>query len=288
MIPAPFDYYAVNNIDEAADLLATYGDEAKILAGGQSLLAFMKLRLAEPQILIDLKRIAGLSDININGSLRIGAMATHAAVGKTVGATDPYQAFQDAAIGLADPLVRNLGTFGGSLAHADPAGDWPALALAFGAVIEAVSNEGQRKIPVEEFFQDIFTTALSEKEILTAVEIPVPPSGAASAYEKISHPASGYPVAGAVAVVALAADGTCSHIRLAFAGIGQCPFRVHEAEEMLMGSRLEPEILASAVDKIKDATPARSDDYATADYRRQLAGVCAMRAIKRASGRIGN
>jgi aerobic carbon-monoxide dehydrogenase medium subunit len=198
MIPAAFDYHSVATVAEATELLENYGDDAKLLAGGQSLLAVLKLRLAKYGVLIDLGRIKSLRKITVvEDSFIIGAMATHNQLGTSAETEGAFQAFRDAASEIGDPLVRNRGTFGGSLAQADPAGDWPALALAFDATIHATNARGPRRITVDKFFTDLFTTALEQGDVLTHIEFPRLDAGASSAYVKIPHPASGFAVAAA-------------------------------------------------------------------------------------------
>jgi carbon-monoxide dehydrogenase medium subunit len=279
MIPAAFDYHAVDTVAEAADLLAKHGEDAKLLAGGQSLLAALKLRLAKPGILIDLGRLADLREIAFADGLIIGAMVTHDKLGKSAETTGAFRALRDAAADIGDPLIRNRGTFGGSLAHADPAGDWPALALAFDATIHVTNKKGVRKLPVQTFFTDLFTTALMQEDVLTRVELPQPVAGTSSAYVKIPHPASGYAVAGAAVVLTLDGEGVCRRVRIALTGVAATVFRAHEAEAMMTGRKLDPATIRAAADQAAASFDPLTDNYASAAYRRNLAGVVAHRAI---------
>jgi carbon-monoxide dehydrogenase medium subunit len=279
MIPAAFDYRAVDTVAEAADLLAKHGEDAKLLAGGQSLVAALKLRLAKPGILIDLGRLADLREIAFADGLKIGAMVTHDKLGRSAETTGAFQALRDAAADIGDPLIRNRGTFGGSLAHADPAGDWPALALAFDATIHVTNKKGVRKLPVQAFFTDLFTTALMQEDVLTHVELPQPVAGTNSAYVKIPHPASGYAVAGAAVVLMLDGEGVCRRARIALTGVAATVFRAHEAEATMTGRKLDTATIRAAADQVAASFDPLTDNYASAAYRRNLAGVVTRRAI---------
>jgi carbon-monoxide dehydrogenase medium subunit len=280
MIPAAFDYHSVDTVAEATELLERYGEDAKLLAGGQSLLAVLKLRLAKYGVLIDLGRIKSLREIEvIDDCVMIGAMATHNQLGTTAQTEGAFQAFRDAASEIGDPLVRNRGTFGGSLAQADPAGDWPALALAFGATIHVTNAKGSRPIAVDKFFTNLFTTALEQGDVLTHIEFPRLEAGASSAYVKIPHPASGFAVAAAAVVLTLDDGGTCRQARIALTGVAPTAFRAREAEAMIAGKRMDAALIRVVADQIAESSEALTDNYASAEYRKNLAGVVTRRAI---------
>lgn len=209
MIPASFDYLAPSSLDEALAALAEGGDDLKIMAGGQSLIPLLKLRLASPATLMDLGRIPGLADLQSTPSaLTIGAMVTHDRVMSDPALIRSWPILADAGEDLADPLIRACGTFGGSLVHGDPAGDWPAVALALDAVLHLRSRHGSREVAASDFFTFLFTTDVAEDEILTHVTLPLPVDGTVSAYVKIANPASGYAVAAAGVRLDLDPDGT--------------------------------------------------------------------------------
>jgi aerobic carbon-monoxide dehydrogenase medium subunit len=280
MIPAAFDYHSVDTVPEAIELLDRYGEDAKLLAGGQSLLAVLKLRLAKFGVLIDLGRIKSLREIAaVDGRVMIGAMATHNQLGTTALTEGAFRAFRDAASEIGDPLVRNRGTFGGSLAQADPAGDWPALALAFGATIHATNAKGPRRIAADRFFTNLFTTALEQGDVLTHIEFPRLEADASSAYVKIPHPASGFAVAAAAVVLTLDDGGTCRQARIALTGVAPTAFRAREAEAMIAGKRMDAALIRVVADQIAETTEALTDNYASAEYRQNLAGVVTRRAI---------
>ena len=280
MIPAAFDYHSVDTVAEATELLENYGEDAKLLAGGQSLLAVLKLRLAKYGVLIDLGRIKNLREITVvDNSFMVGAMATHNQLGTSAATEGAFQAFRDAASEIGDPLVRNRGTFGGSLAQADPAGDWPALALAFGATIHATNAKGPRRIAVDKFFTNLFTTALEQGDVLTHVEFPRLEADASSAYVKIPHPASGFAVAAAAVVLTLDDGGTCRQARIALTGVAPTAFRAREAEAMIAGKCMDAALIRLVADQIAETTEALTDNYASAEYRQNLAGVVTRKAI---------
>jgi len=283
MIPAPFGYQAAHSIEEAAALLAEHGDEARLLAGGQSLLPMLKLRLARPGLLVDLGPVPALRAIATHaGGLRVGAMATTCQVGRCAEVPAAYRVIPEAAADIGDPMVRNRGTFGGSLAHADPAGDWPAVALALDARVVATGPGGTREIAVDGFFGSLFTTALRPDEVLTHVELPAPPPGTGSAYVKFAHPGSGYAVAAAAAVVTMDAAGICRHARVALTGVSAVPSRATRVEATLLGQELAPDTVADAAAEAPLGLEIIEDAFAPSRYRAHLATVVTRRAITRA------
>ena len=286
MIPAPFDYVAPTSLDEAVRLLSEQPDEAKILAGGHSLIPAMKLRLAQPSVLIDIGRIKDLSYIREEGGqIRIGAMTTHHQLESNERLREICPLLSECAASIGDVQVRNKGTIGGSLAHADPAADWPAAVLALDAEIVAVGANGERTIPVANFFVDMLTTALQSGEILREIRIAAPPKGAGQAYLKAPHPASGFAVAGVAVVLARGREGKCESARIGITGVAVKAYRADAAERALAGATLDEQQIAAAAAHAADGVEANSDLYASADYRRQLAVVYTRRAIQAAASR---
>jgi len=282
MYPASFDYSAPSTIDEALQLLAQHGENAKLLAGGHSLLPLMKLRFAQPTHVVDLRRIPSLRGIRRESSaLIIGAMTTYNELAASRDVHDAAPVIADAAAHIGDPQVRNRGTIGGSLAHADPAADLPAVILALGATIVAVGPNGRRAIRADEFFREIFTTALSNDELLAEIRIPVSAARSGSAYAKHIHPASRFAVVGVAAMVDLERmSERIQRVRIAVTGFGNTPLRAIGVEEALSGRTADPDTIAVAAMEL-DAGADASDDSANA-HKVQLARVCADRAIRHA------
>lgn len=283
MIPAAFDYAAPATIEEALSLLAQAGDEGKVLAGGQSLIPVLKLRLAAPEHLIDLGRITGLSGISEDGDvLVIGAMTPHHQV-----AMDPLVAahaglIQKATQTVADPQVRHRGTFGGALVHADPAGDLPAPALALGAEFVIAGTGGTRTVPASEFFVDLFTTAVGEDEILTHVRLPKT-TGWGSDYQKFTRVKQQWSIVGVGAAVRVE-GGSIAEARIGLTNMGSVPIRATAVEQALVGCALDEASVKSATMAVADGTNPPSDTNGDADFRRHLAGVLTARAILAAGG----
>ncbi|MGH9557017.1 MAG: FAD binding domain-containing protein [Terriglobales bacterium] len=280
MIPASFAYESPRSLGEALALLAS-NPEAKVLAGGHSLLPAMKLRLAAPAMLVDLGRIAGLRYIRHAGDVfAIGAMSTHADVESSalLRASSPLLAETAACIG--DVQVRNCGTIGGSLAHADPAADYPAAILALDAELVAMSNTGERVIPARRFFTGLFTTALKPGEILT--EVRVRATGASVAYKKFRHPASGFAVVGVAAVIKMR-GGNIESAAAGITGVGSSAYRASAVEKALRGKPASA--IAAAADRASDGVTALSDNYASAEFRKHLARVYPRRALEAAVAR---
>lgn len=281
MIPAKFGYVAPGSVADVVDLLAERGDEVKLMAGGQSLVPLLRLRFASPETIVDLRAVDELRTVEDLGQVhRVGAMVTHREFLESPVAQS-WGAVRDAGWDLADPLVRNRGTFGGSLAHADPAGDWPAVALALGATLRVRSSSGTREIRADDFFTDLFTTALAENELLTHIDIPKPAPGTRSAYLKVPHPASGYPVVG-LGVSLAVENGVCRAARVALTGVAVTPVRASKAEAFLEGKPLTAETLAEAAAVSASGIDVIGDSYAPEDYRRHLIEVVAGRVLDRA------
>jgi carbon-monoxide dehydrogenase medium subunit len=283
MYPASFDYSAPSTIDEALELLANHGENAKLLAGGHSLLPLMKLRFAQPTHVVDLRRIPSLHGIRReSGTLIIGAMTTYNELATNTDVRDAAPIIVDAAIQIGDPQVRNRGTIGGSLAHADPSADLPAVILALGATIIAVGPGGRRTISADEFFRDLFTTALGTNELLAEIRVPVSTGRAGSAYAKHAHPASRFALVGAAATVDLERmSDRIQRVRIAITGFGSTPLRAISVEEALTGRTADPDTIAVAAMEL-DAQGASGAEGA---YKVQLARVCADAALRHAAER---
>jgi aerobic carbon-monoxide dehydrogenase medium subunit len=287
MIPAQFDYVAPSTLDEALSLLAERADDAKILAGGHSLIPAMKLRLAQPALLVDIGRVKDLSYINADGDqLRIGAMTTHHEIEASERLRDACRLLPECAASIGDVQVRNRGTIGGSLAHADPAADWPAAIIALRAELVAVSLQGERVIAADDFFVEMLTTALRADEVLREIRITLPPARTGQAYAKAPHPASGFAVVGVAVTLTLDADGKCSSAGVGITGVAAKAYRAAQVESALVGSTPDEQTVAAAAAHAADGVDANGDIYASADYRRHLAQVYTRRAIAAAAARI--
>ena len=283
MIPAQFDYEAPKTLDQAIALLAQHGDDAKILAGGHSLIPAMKLRLAQPQLLIDIGRIADLAYIREDGGqIRIGAMTTHYQIESSERLNEICPLLPDCAAQIGDVQVRNKGTIGGSVAHSDPAGDWPAAVIALRAEMVGVGSGGERVINADDFFVDMLTTALEPAEILREIRIAAPQGRFGQAYQKVRHPASGFAVVGVAVNLRFAANGTCDSAGVGITGVGSKAYRATAVESALVGKELNERTIADAAVHATDGIDANSDLYASEDYRRHLAQVYTRRAIANA------
>lgn len=284
MFPASFGYHPARSVEEALDLLAKYGEDAKLLAGGHSLIPAMKLRLASPGHLIDLGTVPGLNGIRVDGdALAIGALTVHADIVSSDIVRQRVPALSDAAGVIGDVQVRNRGTIGGSVAHADPAADFPVVLTALDASFVAVSPSGSRVISVDGFFVDFYTTVLAPSEVLTEIRVPLPPSSAGTAYHKMAHPASGYVVVSAGALINRDSSGRCAAARIAMGGLGSGPLRAKATEAALQGHRLTDDAIAAAAAKAAEGSDATDDVFASAEYKRHMATVLARRAIIEAS-----
>jgi aerobic carbon-monoxide dehydrogenase medium subunit len=289
MLPASFGYVAARSVEEALQLLTQHGDDAKLLAGGHSLIPAMKLRLASPRYLIDLGSVPGLRGVRIDGeSLAIGALTVHADIAASDLVCKRLPGLADAASIIGDVQVRNRGTVGGSVAHADPAADLPVILTALNASFVLQSASDNRAVSADDFFTDFYTTALTANEVLTEIRVPLPPSGAGTAYAKLPHPASGYVVVSAGVLIHRQPSGQCASARIAIGGMGSNPIRATATEAALQGQPLTPDVIARAAAKAADGTDPDDDSYASADYKRQVATVYARRAIEAAVERARN
>jgi aerobic carbon-monoxide dehydrogenase medium subunit len=286
MIPAQFDYIAAKSLNEALRLLKKHKD-SKILAGGHSLLPAMKLRLAQPSVLIDIARIKDLAYIREKGGkIHIGATTTHFQIETSDLLRNACPLLPETAVNLGDMQVRNKGTIGGSLAHADPAADWPAAVLALGAEIVASGPKGERAIKADRFFVELFTTALKSSEILKEIRFAVPHGDVGQAYLKFRHPASGFAVVGVAVSLSVDASGKCQSAGVGVTGVAPKPYRAEKVEAALQGKSLDAKTLAAAAAQIVDGVRANSDLFASGDYRKHLAQVYGRRALEAAAARV--
>jgi carbon-monoxide dehydrogenase medium subunit len=287
MIATQFEYFAPKTVQEALGLLAKYPDEAKVLAGGHSLIPQLKLRLAAPKYLVDIGRIAGLSGIKEEGgNIVIGALATHYALESSALLKQKCSLLSETAAAIGDAQVRNRGTIGGSLAHADPAADWPAAVLALDAELKIVSPSGERTVKAADFFVDMLTTALKPNELLTEIRIPQLPSRTGSTYLKMHQKASGFAIVGVAVRLTVDASQVCQDIGIGITGVDSKPYRAKAVETELKGKKLDSASIAKASQKAAAGIEALSDLHASSEYRAHLASVFTKRAIERALAKI--
>jgi carbon-monoxide dehydrogenase medium subunit len=284
MIPSAFEYLAPTTLQEALTLLSTHKDEAKLLAGGHSLLPMMKLRLAAPAYLIDLTRVPDLAYIRDSGGhIQIGPLTTHFMLESSDLLRRRLTALPEAAGMIGDVQVRNRGTIGGSLAHADPAGDLPAVMQMAEAQFKLLGPRGERMVPTEQFFIDLLTTALGPDELLAEIHVEVPPARTGTAYMKVFQKASGFAIVGVAARVTLGADGrTCQVARVGITGVAAKAFRARGVEAALEGEAIDEATITAAAEHASDGVEALSDLHASGDYRLALARVYTKRALLRA------
>jgi carbon-monoxide dehydrogenase medium subunit len=286
-VPAVFDYHPATTIEEAIALLQQYGDDAKVLAGGHSLIPAMKLRLSQPGHLVDIGRVPGLSYIREEGNaVVVGALTTYTTLGCSELLARRYPIIPEAINQIADQQVRNRGTIGGSISHADPAGDLPAVVLALKAEIVAQGPKGTRTVPIDDFLVGTFTTALEPDEIVTAIRFPIPAAHTGSAYEKLANRASHYAVVGSAAVVTLGGDGTCTSASVAITGAATEITRASAVEAALVGKNLDEATIAEAATHAPEGLELIADIHGSAEYRRQMTSVITRRALTRALERI--
>ncbi len=284
MYPRAFQYHRAGSLQEAAGLLASLGDEAKLLAGGQSLIPLMKLRFANPAHLVDLNFIPGASFIKReNGTIHLGALTRHAEIENSpVAAEVPI--LHDCAAGIADVQVRNRGTIGGSVAEADPSGDWAACLLTLPTEVRCVSPHGERTVPLTEFITDAYTTVLAHDELVSEIVVKVPPKNGGGCYLAFKRAAPVYPSA-AVGVQLTMQDGVCREAAITLSAVGLTPIRAREAENVLRGQALNPKTIAAAAEAARAAADPQPDMRGTADYKRQLVTALTRRAIQIAERR---
>jgi aerobic carbon-monoxide dehydrogenase medium subunit len=284
MIPSAFEYLAPTTLQEAVSLLSTRRDEAKLLAGGHSLLPMMKLRLAAPAYLIDLGRIPDLAYIRESGGrLHIGPMTTHFMIESSGLLRQRLTALSEAAGAIGDVQVRNKGTIGGSMAHADPAADLPAVMQMAEAQFKLLGLKGERTVAAEQFFVDLLTTAVQPDEVLAEIQVPLPPARTGTAYLKVFQKASGFAIVGVAARLTLGADGkTCQAARVGITGVAAKAFRATAVEQALEGKAMDDATIAAAAEHASDGVEPLSDLHASGEYRLALARVYTKRALLRA------
>jgi aerobic carbon-monoxide dehydrogenase medium subunit len=282
MYPGRFEYEAPATLDEALATLDRYGDEAKVLAGGQSLIPLMKLRFASPRVLVDINRLPGLDGLaEEEGELRIGALVRHKDCERSSLLGGRWAVLGDAAPQISDPIVRNLGTVAGSLAHADPQGDWGSALMAAGARVVARGSEGSREIAVEDLFEGPFTTTLEPTEVITEVRVPDPGPKAGGTYLKLERKVGDFATA-AVAVHVSFSNGTVGRAGIALTGVGPRNLRAHAAEEALAGATLDDEAIGEAARLVAEAAEPHDDLRGSADYKRNVVRVFTERGLRKA------
>ena len=291
MFASNFDYHKPGSISDAVQLLSA-NNEAKVLAGGQSLIPLLKLRLARPSLVVDIGGIEELKRISVDGdTLRIGSLATHAQIASSSHVLEACEILAEAAGGVGDPAVRNRGTIGGNVSHADPASDLPTVLTALNADFNVqgqggLVSRGSRSVPASEFFTGAFTTSLAENEILTGVDVPVLQQNQVAEYAKMSHPATHFAVVGAAVVVTLDPGTVCTAASVAVGGLVPKPVRAPSVENALVGQQLTQELIAAAADSVVDdlGMDIIGDIYASADYRRSMAAIELKHALFHAVG----
>lgn len=287
MIPGSFDYLVANSIPEAVAFLEQHGDDAKILAGGQSLIPLLRFRLASPSVLIDINRIADLEYIQeTDGTLHIGALAREAALDSLSLIRNRYPILLDTSSMVADPVVRNWATVGGNLAHADPANDHPATMLALNAKVIATGPDGQREIPIAEFFTDTtFETSLRPNEILTEIRVPVPVERSGGAYCKLERKVGDYAIAGVATYITLDEQGNVTYAGIGLTNVGPTPIKARAAEQSLLGKPLDDASMQQAADLAATAAQPASDSRGPAEYKRAMVHTLTVRALRKSLAR---
>jgi carbon-monoxide dehydrogenase medium subunit len=288
MIPAAFEYHAPTSIGEATKLLVRLGDEAKVMSGGQSLIPIMKLRLASPGHIVDINGIPGLASIKeADGYLRIGALTRESDLEHSDIVRVRYPLLFDTCQVIADPVVRNLATVGGNLAHGDPANDHPATMLALDALVVAVGPGGERTIPVASFFTGPFTTALRAGEILTEIRVPSPPPRSGGAYVKLERKVGDFATVAVAVQLSLGADGTCDRVGIGLTNVGSTPIKAGGAEAVLKGKRPDAATIKRASELAAGASAPSADLRGSVEYKKDLVRVLTARALRKAVERAG-
>ena len=289
MIPAAFDYVRAHSPDEALTQLQKHGADARVLAGGQSLIPAMRFRLARPAVLVDINEIKDLDYVRINdGTLSIGAIARDSAVERASWIGDRrWSLLHDVSRVVADPVVRQTGTVVGSLCHNDPAGDWTATALAARASVVVRGKAGPRTVPIDDFLIDSFTTAVAEGEIALEARFPVPDDRSAGSYQKVERKVGDFATAAAAVQVSLNADGTIRAAGIALSAAGPCAVRVSDAERLLVGQKPSADLIRAAADAAAKKSAPQPDLRGSVAYKKNLAGVLVARGLRQALGRLG-
>lgn len=288
MIPGKFEYHAPASLDEAIALLARHKDDVKVLSGGQSLIPLMKLRLAGPAHIVDINRIAGLDTLaESDGALRIGALVREVMLEESPVVRAGYPILTDTARVIADPLVRNLATVCGNLAHGDPANDHPATMIALGAEVVVRGPGGERRLPVATFFQGPFTTSLEPDEVLVEIRIPKPPPRSGGAYVKLERKVGDFATAGVAVQLTLAADGTCERAGIGLTNVGGTPINATKASSFLKGKRLDEAAMKKTGELAAEQAQPTADGRGSVVYKKDLVRVLTGRALKKAAERAG-
>lgn len=287
MIPDSFDYVAVHSVAEAVALLNQHGDDAKILAGGQSLIPLLRFRLAQPSVLVDINRIAELDYIQeADGVLHIGALTREAELDDSTLIGNRYPILLDTASGVADPVVRNWATVGGNIAHADPANDHPATMVALGAQVVAVGPTGERVLGINDFFTNTpFETSLHPNEILTEIRVPAPTQRSGGAYFKLERKVGDYAIAGVAAYITLDTNSNVSYAGIGLTNVGSVTIKARDAEQSLLGKPLDDSSIHHAADLAAAASEPMSDTRGPADYKRAMVRTLTVRALRKALAR---
>ncbi|MCI4671041.1 MAG: xanthine dehydrogenase family protein subunit M [Bacteroidia bacterium] len=283
MIPAPFDYSAPGSLEEAISLLKEHGDDAKILAGGHSLIPMMKLRLAEPEHLIDINNIPGLSYVKEeDGKLKIGALTTETELEYSAAAEGRFPIFKDVSKLIADPQVRNLGTIGGNIAHGDAANDHPAVMMALNAEVEITGENGARMVGIDDFFFGFYMTAVQPNEILTGIQFPLPPKGTGNAYHKLERKVGDYATAGVAVQISVDSNNVCTNVGIGLTNVNPKPLRAKRSEDHLKGKVLSPDLIQEAAQMASEDCSPSPDLRGSEEYKRAMVGVLTKRMINKA------
>ena len=288
MIPAAFEYVRPRSADEAFAQMQKHGADARVLAGGQSLIPAMRFRLARPAVLVDINNARELDFIKLDGGLTLGALARDVAIERAPWISERrWTLLRDVTAVVADPVVRQMATVVGSLCHNDPAGDWAAVALASRAQVEVRGKSGSRSVPIDEFLVDSFTTAVAEGEMALSVRFPVPDDRTAGSYQKVERKVGDYATAASAVQVSLNADGTIRETGIALSAAGPCAVRVDEAERALTGQKPTAAAIAAAADAAVRKSAPQADLRGSVAYKRNLAGVLVARGLRQALARLG-
>jgi len=289
VIPAAFDYLRAHSTDEAFAYLQQHGAEARVLAGGQSLIPAMRFRLARPAVLVDINPVRDLNVLRVNGGvLEVGAIARDSDIERAPWIADRrWSLVHDVSRVVADPVVRQMGTVVGSLCHNDPAGDWTATALAARAEVVVRGKAGTRTVPIDKFLVDSFTTAVSEGEMALAAHFPVPDDRTAGSYQKVERKVGDFATAAAAVQLSLNANGTIREAGVALSAAGPCAVRIDEAERMLAGQKPTAELIRAAADAASRRSAPQGDLRGSVEYKKNLAGVLVARGLRQALARLG-
>jgi carbon-monoxide dehydrogenase medium subunit len=288
VIPAAFEYIRAQSSDQALAALQKHGSEARVLAGGQSLVPAMRFRLARPAVLVDINPIRDLDYVRMNGALTIGAIARDITVERAAWIRDVrWSLFHDVSRVVADPVVRQMATVVGSLCHNDPAGDWTAAALASRAEVVVRGATGERTVPIDEFLVDSFTTAVGDGELAIAVRFPLPDDRTAGSYQKVERKVGDYATAAAAVQLSLDGNGAVRQAGIALSAAGPCAVRVSDAEALLVGQKPSAEAIRAAADAAMRRSEPQADLRGSVEYKKHLAGVLVTRGLRQALARLG-